>query len=142
MDGLHTFEQSLRDVLNSLEHVGDDGVVVVRDCNPETAVAAQPASSNEDAAVSHVDGRTREWCGDVWKTIGHLRSTRDDLNVCVLNCDHGVGVITRARERLPAPALGDPMSMTYPDLEANRKNLLNLQPESYLDAILAGMRGV
>ena len=142
VDGLHTFEQSLRDVMNALEYVGSDGVIVVHDCNPESAAAAQPTFSIDAAAARRVDGWTGEWCGDVWKTIVHLRGTRGDLNVCVLDCDHGVGVITRARERRPTAALGNPTSMTYEDLEANRKVILNLQPESYLDTLLAGMNVV
>jgi hypothetical protein len=139
VDGLHTFEQSLRDVTHALEHGGNDAVIVVHDCNPESAAAAQPASSIEDAAARHVDGWTGEWCGDVWKTIAHLRATRNDLNVCVLDCDYGVGVITRARESQPPPAIGDPASMSFEALDANRQIILNLQPESYLDTLLARM---
>ena len=31
IDGLHTYEQSLRDVLNSLEHLNENGVIVMQD---------------------------------------------------------------------------------------------------------------
>jgi hypothetical protein len=33
--------------------------------------------------------------GDVWKTIVHLRSHRRDLDVAVLDCDFGVGIVRK-----------------------------------------------
>jgi hypothetical protein len=139
VDGLHTYEQSLKDVLNALEFIGEDGVVVVHDCNPGSAAAAEPAASIHDAAARRAGGWSGEWSGDVWKTIVHLRRTRDDLDVCVLDCDHGVGIIRRAPERRRTAALADPASMTYEDLATDRRAVLDLRPGSYLDTLLAGL---
>jgi hypothetical protein len=77
------------------------------------------------------------WSGDVWKAIVHLRSTRDDLRIAVLNCDFGVGVI---RKGLPESKLSyseaEIEALSYADLAADRKRLLNLKPPAYVDEFL------
>ena len=41
----------------------------------------------------------RNWVGDVWKAILKLRAQHADLETCVLNCDHGIGLVYRAQNR-------------------------------------------
>ena len=70
--------------------------------------------------------------GDVWKTIVHLRSQRRDLRAFVLDCDFGLGIITRGQPEDPldiSPA--DLQKMDYQDLEKNRQHWLNLKSEDY-----------
>jgi hypothetical protein len=140
IDGLHTFEQSLKDVLNALDSLNETGVIVMHDCNPSHAAAAYPALSFHDAAVSNPPGWTYVWNGDVWKTVCYLRSQRDDLRVFVLDSDFGLGIVTRGTpdDRL---ALSEDQlrSMTYEDLELHRRHLLNLKPESYLPEFLKSL---
>ena len=120
VDGLHTYEQSLKDVLNCLTHLADNGVIVVHDCNPPSEEIANP-----NVAV------VPEWCGDVWKMVVHLiRYNSEELNMCVLNCDYGVGLITKVKK----PRLG--LDMSYKDLAANRNVLLNLRYPHYLETFL------
>ncbi len=118
VDGDHGYQQSLRDVENALEHVADDGVVLVHDCYPPSAQAA---------SVDPRDAGGGTWCGEVWKTIVTLRATRRDLTVEVMNTDFGVGVI----HRRPSPTLDlDPgwiAQMTYADLVADRERLLGIR---------------
>jgi len=133
IDGLHTYEQSLKDVLGSLAILNGNGVIVMHDCNPPNKAAAHPALSYEHAASLKLPGWNGEWCGDVWKTVCHLRSKRKDLRVFVLDCDFGLGIVTKgspdsclglSEERLKA--------LTYEDLESDRRNLLNLKDDSHL----------
>ncbi|MFL5871452.1 MAG: class I SAM-dependent methyltransferase [Solirubrobacterales bacterium] len=117
IDGLHTHEQSARDVANALAHLDERGVVLVHDCNPASAEAA---GTDPDASEG------RGWCGEVWKTIVELRATREDLAVEVLDSDHGIGVVRRGRSTtiaLPRP----PGDLTYADLSADRERLLGLR---------------
>ena len=116
VDGLHTFEQSLRDVENALEHLGPDGVVLVHDCNPADAVAGGP-----DPEATGTEG----WNGEVWKTIVHLRATRSDLDVSVLDTDFGVGVVRRGQNRSGLGAI-DAGALTFEELAARREELLGL----------------
>jgi hypothetical protein len=116
VDGLHTFEQSLRDVENALEHLAPDGVVLVHDCNPADAIAGGP-----DPGATGDAG----WNGEVWKTIVHLRATRSDLDVRVLDTDFGVGVVRRGESGSELAGI-DAGALTFDDLEARREELLGL----------------
>jgi len=136
IDGLHTYEQALRDVLNTLKYLKPGGAIVLHDCNPATRLAATPARSYEDMQA-RFPGFCGDWNGDVWKVIVFLRALRADLDVVVLDCDYGVGIVRRrpAREtvKLSASAIE---AMQYGDLERNRKELLGLKPVNYLEGIL------
>jgi len=118
VDGLHTHEQSLRDVEQALGCVHREGVVLVHDCNPTSAAAGGP---DPDASGG------RGWCGEVWKTIVKLRAEREDLEVEVLDTDYGVGVIRRGRNPAPTDP-GKPIAeLDYSDLERRRTEFLGLR---------------
>jgi hypothetical protein len=135
VDGLHTYQQSLKDVLNILKFADENAVVLMHDCNPETEASAYPSDTFEYAKTAGIKDWKGQWCGDVWKAVVDLRVNRTDLDVCVLNCDYGLGVVTRKKkERNFAPLnLGGRTidSLSYPDLEKNRKEYLNLKEPEY-----------
>ena len=142
VDGLHTYEQSLKDVENALVRLRDGGVVVMHDCCPTSRSMAIPAASFEAAAKQATinDEWTGAWTGDVWKAVCHLRATRTDLNVCVLDCDYGLGIVTRG----PAASMLDVSveqirDAEYDDLDSNRVSWLNLKDPSYLQEILSSL---
>ena len=133
VDGLHTYGQSLRDVVNSLAHLEERGVIVMHDCNPQSEAAAHPAESFAQAAASNLPGWEGSWSGDVWKTICYLRSQKVDLRVFVLDADGGLGIATRGEPESPLQLTEEALDrMTYDDLARDRKSLLNLKDESYL----------
>lgn len=137
IDGLHTYAQALRDVENSLHHLREGGVILLHDCNPNSASAAHPASSLAEANALNLPGWNGEWNGDVWKTVCHLRSRRNDLRVFVLDCDFGMGIVTRGR---PEDSLryseAEISVMTYEDFAKKRQVILNLKPATYLPEFL------
>lgn len=121
IDGCHSYEQSLRDVHNCLKYLNKKGIIVMHDCNPP-------------------DGRhsTKSYCGEVWKTILHLRTTRDDLRIFVLDCDFGLGIVAMGKQECPLNVPVEKIkTMSYKDLSDNRRLFLNLKPCSYLDCFLA-----
>lgn len=139
IDGLHTYEQVVRDVEYTVRHLKDDGVIFLHDCNPPFELAGRRAESWDEFIAGQkgplVIGL---WNGDVWKAIVHLRSTRPDLLVGVLKCDQGVGFV---RKGTPESTLSytpeQVASLTYADLKSDRKRLLNLKPPRYVDEFLA-----
>ena len=68
-DGLHWWEQTLRDVANLEQYASPDGVILIHDCNPV------------DEVTSARERTTIFWSGDVWKTVVALRRFRPDLSV-------------------------------------------------------------
>jgi hypothetical protein len=139
IDGLHTYEQSLQDVLNSVEKLNDNGVIVMHDCKPPHLGAACPAKSLQEAEEmqNHEETKipewTGEWCGDVWKTICYLRSYRKDLQVFVLDCDYGLGIVVKGKSDsdfdLSKEALA---TLDYQEIIQGEYKFLNLKNENYL----------
>ncbi|MEE6176652.1 class I SAM-dependent methyltransferase [Mycobacterium sp. 050134] len=143
IDGMHTYEQVVRDVENTVRYLRDDGVIFLHDCNPAIELIGRRAESWADFVAQQkgplVIGL---WSGDVWKSIVYLRSMRPDLRVAVLKCDMGVGVV---RKGLPDSQLAyspaEVEALDYQDLAADRKRLLNLRPPRYLGELLSAGAG-
>lgn len=133
VDGLHTHEQSHRDVCNVLKYLKHDGVIVMHDCNPISAAAALFAYTPDEAALQGHPEWTGEWTGDVYKAVMQLRAERSDLSTCVLDCDHGLGIIRRGKPDSTLKLSLDQIArMTYEDFAPRRRELLNLRsPELF-----------
>jgi hypothetical protein len=72
------------------------------------------------------------------KGIVALRSTRDDLRIAVLKCDYGVGMVRKGSPESRLSYSAEQIeALTYSDLAADRKGLLNLKPPAYLGEFLA-----
>lgn len=72
LDGLHHFDQTLKDFINVERNARPDTVVLIHDCLPVNALVAQR------------DRQTSFWLGDVWKIIPCLKSIRPDLEIVTL----------------------------------------------------------
>lgn len=138
IDGLHTYRQALKDVKNSLKYLNEGGVIVIHDCNPPSQSAAIPVKSLNDLKKLKLPKNGNIWCGDVWKTIVHLRSKRKELIVFVLNCDFGIGIVTRGK---PYNKLNYNLkkikNLNYKDLATKRMKLINLKNPEYLKEFLS-----
>ncbi len=126
IDGMHEYTYALRDVENSLNYLSDHGVIVLHDCNPQV----------KDDSVSFEEWKERKfantWNGDVWRTLLHLRSLRDDINVFTLDCDHGLGIVTFGKPENPLNyTLQEIEKFTFEDFYANRLSWINLKPADY-----------
>jgi hypothetical protein len=84
IDGLHLFEQTLRDFINLERHAGPKSVFLVHDCLPL------------DEASAARDRRGWFWTGDVWKLVPALRRWRPDLSIrTIATRPSGLAVITQ-----------------------------------------------
>lgn len=104
LDGLHTYEQTIKDINNSLEFISDKGVIIIHDCLPKKIW---------NQIVPRVYGH---WNGDVWKAIVHSRTYNyADTYTCI--ADHGLGIIFKRKNKNC--------------LEINVKNFKNLKFSQY-----------
>ena len=84
IDGLHHYEQVIKDVNNSLKILNDNGFILLHDCLPRS-IAHQ--------AIPRYRG---SWNGDVWKALVELR-TRSDLDTYTCQIDFGVGIVQKKK---------------------------------------------
>ena len=86
LDGLHTYEQTIKDIDNGLRFLNTNGVILIHDCLPKKIW---------NQIVPRLYGH---WNGDVWKAIVHSRTYgHADTYTCI--ADHGIGVIFRRKNR-------------------------------------------
>lgn len=133
IDGLHTFEASLKDALNSMAHLKPGGTIVFHDCFPPHKAASTPAHSFENAIEMEIENWTGEWCGDVWKTIYYLKQVyTNKIQLFVVNSDYGLGVLKIKSKyelnlKLDQKVYQDINKLTFEFLNSNPEKIINLK---------------
>lgn len=135
IDGLHLYQQVLKDIKNSLNHLNEGGIILLHDCSPLSATAALRGMSSEEVLATNPPDWMGIWNGDVWKAIVLMRLERPDLQIAVFDCDHGIGMIKKGKpEGKLLYTYEQVEEMEYADLDKNRAHLLNLKsPASFND---------
>lgn len=111
IDGLHHYQQVLKDIENSLNHLSDNGTIVCHDCLPTTE------------KMQERDDHGGEWTGDVWKAIAKLRIETIDLDIKVVDTDYGCGII---RKGTNIPYVTNENYKTYTFFNSNKQELMNV----------------
>jgi hypothetical protein len=111
IDGLHHDDQVLKDINNSLNHLSDNGSIVIHDCLPMTERMQEREDHGE------------EWTGDVWKAIAELRVESIDLDIKVVDTDYGCGIIRRGTN---IPYQTNEVYKIFSYYATHRHNLMNM----------------
>tara|TARA_B110000091_G_scaffold201480_1_gene233123 strand:+ start:275 stop:991 length:717 start_codon:yes stop_codon:yes gene_type:complete len=82
IDGLHTFEQTQKDIINSLKILNTNGIIFIHDLLPADEIDADRSR--------YLPG----WSGDVWKVSLEL-SQSEGLDFKIVNIDTGVGILKK-----------------------------------------------
>lgn len=82
IDGLHTYEQTQKDIINSLKILNTNGVIFIHDLLPVDKIDAD--------RTRYLPG----WSGDVWKVAIEL-SQSEGLDFKIVNIDTGVGILKK-----------------------------------------------
>jgi len=125
IDGLHRFEQVLKDLINLERYADKESIILIHDCLPITRLVAAPVRA------------TGFWCGDVWKVIPCLKKYRPDLTIHVVPTrPSGLGIITNLDpnstvllekiSQIVTEYRDHDLDYDYLDLDKNR--LLNIVP--------------
>lgn len=88
LDGLHTYEQTIKDIDNSLKFLNTKGTIIIHDCLPKKIW---------NQIVPRMYGH---WNGDVWKAIVQAR-TYDNADTYTLKADHGLGIVFKRKNKNP-----------------------------------------
>jgi len=117
IDGLHHSNQVDKDIENALNHLVDNGIIVMHDCNPA------------EEEQTFVPRQTGIWHGDVYKSALRLRQKYPHKFITV-DTDCGCGVIFNNIEEDNKCNIDDLIQgeKSWEYFNTNRKQLLNLIP--------------
>ena len=130
IDGLHIFEQAHRDIVNSLNHLNDGGVIVVHDCYPKKEITQKRTrAKNIWQRIWHgirYNSWHGVWHGDVWKAILKLRLENPNIQIYTIDTDEGCGIIQKGSQILFKQTDPNTDPYTYNFFKKNKKEILNL----------------
>ena len=113
LDGLHTYEQTIKDINNSIKSVANDGLIMIHDCLPKKIW---------NQVVPRLYGH---WNGDVWKAIVEAR-TYSHVDTFTCTADHGLGIILkRKNSKILETDKKDFKKLKFSDYYNNHKNFMN-----------------
>lgn len=115
IDGLHHSEQVDIDIKNSLNHLVDNGIIVLHDCNPE------------EELYTLIPRICAIWNGDVYKSV--LRFRKKGLHTCfTVDTDCGCGIIVKDNKKNQVDNLDlyEEAEKDWKVFHDNREELLNL----------------
>lgn len=137
IDGLHLFEQALKDFINLERYSRNDSVILIHDCLPIAPIVAER------------DRCTDFWTGDVWRIIPCLKTFRPDLKIMTIPTKpSGLGVVTNldASSTILSDNYEDIvryyLSLSCPETFDQRRVVCSVGPadEEYIKEQFAGKR--
>ncbi|QGN32936.1 class I SAM-dependent methyltransferase [Microlunatus sp. Gsoil 973] len=99
LDGLHTFEQTLRDFTNAVAHLAEGGVIVVDDVRPSSYHASLSDPRSYQKLRQYVRDDRRAWMGDVYKLVWFIDTFYPSMSYATVANNHGQAVVWRERRR-------------------------------------------
>jgi hypothetical protein len=123
IDGLHHSEQVISDIKNAFMNLSERGVVICHDCLPPSELLQRRPRPQ------------RQWNGDVWKAIHHIRVSRGDLRLFTLDCDWGCTVIERGESK---KYIGPCEEVDWEYFKRHGREFMNIVQPEYLDEFLNG----
>lgn len=79
LDGLHTYGQTYRDLINSLRHLDPRGVLIIDDVVPSDALSSMPDLTASIEAQVRRGVTDFMWHGDVFRIVPLLRDHHPEL---------------------------------------------------------------
>jgi Methyltransferase domain len=95
LDGLHTFEQTLRDFVNATHYLSSDGVIVIDDVIPSSYQAALPEQADAFRVKAFTGDPDNSWMGDTYKLVFFIHSFFTNYNLRTVSDNHGQSVVWR-----------------------------------------------
>jgi Methyltransferase domain len=136
LDGLHTAEQTLRDLLNALFHLAPDGIVVIDDVKPTSHLAAIPSHQRFAAIRKRLASPERSWMGDVYKVVYFIDSFLQQLSWRTVAENHGQSVVWRCRRpEVPERRIAEVGAKSFDDLLLEPAVLRRAPYQAILDEI-------
>lgn len=122
LDGLHTYEQTLRDLMNATVSINEDGIIVIDDIIPSTYIASI-SDLDESQRLSIAVGNTDpSWMGDVYRLAFFVETFMPAFSYATVGENHGQMVLWRKpRNNVLERTLESTCRMDFSDSVLNRE---------------------
>lgn len=122
LDGLHIFEQTLRDFNNAVLHLADRGVIIIDDVTPISHLASIPDRRKFNELRQILDERNGSWMGDVYRLVFFIDTFWQQFTCRTIAESNSQLVAWRQpRESVTARTASEVVGMTYEDMLLHRE---------------------
>lgn len=97
IDGLHEAFQVYRDIANSVEHLAEEGFILVDDVWPVSRMASISPRFMNTKELELIERNAFSWQGDVFAAIDHLITNCQSLDVTILTSDNHIQAVIRLK---------------------------------------------
>lgn len=119
IDGMHTEEQSYKDIINSINYLNDKGFIIIHDCNP----LSEWLTRTYEEYLKNPGG----WNGTVYKAYIKIKyELKDEWSCFVVDENYGCGIITKNNILKNNLIEFDINNFSWIDFEKNRVDILQL----------------
>jgi hypothetical protein len=104
LDGLHTFEQTLMDLLNAVPRVKDRGIIIIDDVIPDSYPSSLRQQSDSSFFRSKTGDLSQAWMGDVFRLVFFIEAFMLPYSFCTVAENHGQLIMwrqPREKSRIP-----------------------------------------
>jgi hypothetical protein len=95
LDGLHTFEQTLRDLLNALAVLRPNGTIIIDDTIPNSYHAALSDWALFTKMLQRTGSDDHSWMGDVYRLVYFIQTFLQQYSYATVEENHGQTVLWR-----------------------------------------------
>ncbi|MBG0792004.1 class I SAM-dependent methyltransferase [Methylocystis sp. H62] len=96
LDGLHTYDQTLRDLLNAVTKVNAEGIIIIDDVLPSSYAASLPDLTLAERVKAITGEKDMSWMGDVYRLVYFIESFLQLYSYATVAENHGQLVMWRA----------------------------------------------
>lgn len=130
LDGLHTLEQTLTDLLHSVDRLKDDGVIILDDIIPDSYPASLRSEQQCYYFRQSLGDTSTHWMGDVYKLAFFINAYMLNWSYGTVAETHGQLVMwrqPRVSSELSSSLLAEIYNKSYVDAVL-QKSLFNVEP--------------
>ena len=95
IDGLHTAEQTLRDLMSAIFCLKPDGIIVIDDVRPKNHLSALPDRAQFEKVGQFIGSKSQIWMGDVYKVIYFVDTFLQQMSWRTVEENHGQAILWR-----------------------------------------------
>ena len=134
IDGLHIFEQSLRDFTRAMNRITKGGIILLDDCNPSDYLASIRDHELCRTVKEREGYADRDWMGDVYKTALFIHDYFRDVSLAYLRDTAGIVAVWHG-SRAIVPVFETVEEIARCDFVSFKEKVLPLIPQRTVSEI-------